>query len=122
MIGSSRTQIESRPSGQTLAISNQTSGASNNTLASEINSVSSQKGKNENQPRSKKKGKAKKKKNPPPQEKSSNSSSPAEKPRYPCLICNEEHFTRDSPHRFEVSKLLKTSSASAALTNPFPNP
>ena len=21
------------------------------------------------------------------------------KPRYPCLICEEEHFTRDCPHR-----------------------
>lgn len=44
------------------------------------------------------------------------------KPRYPCLICNDEHFPRDCPHHFEVSKLLKTSSTSIVLTNPFPNP
>jgi len=121
VIGSSSTQTIGRPFGQRLAISNQTSIASDNTLASEINFVSSDKGKNEKRPGSKKKGKAKKKQNPPPQEKSSYSSSPARKPRCPCLIYNEDHFTRYCPHRSEVSKLLKTSSASAVLTNPFLN-
>lgn len=62
LIGSSSTQIAGRPSSQTLVISNQTSSASYNTLASEINVVSYEKGKNEKKPRSKKKGKAKKKK------------------------------------------------------------
>ncbi len=118
MIGSSITQTTSRPSSQTLAISNQTS----NTLSSKINVVSSDKGKNEKQHGSKKKGKTKKKQNYPPQEKSSDSSSPARKPHYPCLICNEEHFTRDCPHRFEALKILNTSSTSAMLIDPFPNP
>ncbi len=92
VIGSSSTQMTGRPSGQTLAISNQTTNAPDNTLTSEINVVSSDKGKNEKQPGSKK-GKNKKKQNNYPQEKSSDSSSPASKPHSPCLFCNEEQFT-----------------------------
>ena len=46
----------------------------------------------------------------------------ARKPRYACMICNDEHYTRDCPHRSEVSKLLKTSNTSIVLTNPFPTP
>ena len=83
--------------------------------------MSSDKGKNEKKRGSKKKGKAKKKQNPPPQEKSFDSSSLDRKPHYPCLIYNENHFTRDYPHRSEVSKLLKTSRASVVLTDPFVN-
>ena len=29
------------------------------------------------------------------------------KPKYPCLICDEEHYTKDCPRRAEVSRLLK---------------
>lgn len=50
VIGSLSTQTVGRPSGKTLAISNQTSTTSDNTLASEINAISSEKGKNEKQP------------------------------------------------------------------------
>lgn len=92
VIGSSSTQMTGRPSDETLAISNQTSNASDNTLASKIIFVSSDKGKNEMQPRRKKKGKNKKKQNNPPKEKSSDSSSSARKPRYPYLIYNDENF------------------------------
>ena len=46
----------------------------------------------------------------------------ARKPHYPCLICKVEHYTRDCPHRSEVSKFLKTSTTSAVLTFPFPTP
>jgi len=56
VIGSSSTQTTGRPSGQTLAISNQNYSASDNTPTSEINAVPSNKGKNEKQPRGKKKG------------------------------------------------------------------
>ena len=63
VIGSSSTKIAGRPSGQTLAISNQTSSLSDNTPASEINVVSFDKGKNENLPGGKKKGKNKKEQN-----------------------------------------------------------
>ena len=40
---------------------------------------------------------------------------------FPCLICNEEHFTRDSPHREEVNQFLKYSTSPIMLTDPFPN-
>lgn len=93
VIGSLSTQTSGRPSGQTLSISNQTSNESNNTLASQINVASSNKGKNEKQPGSKKNGKNKKKQNNPPQEKSSDSCPLARKSHYPHLICNDENFT-----------------------------
>ena len=41
------------------------------------------------------------------------------KPCYPCLICDEEHFTRDFPHRAEVAKIVKGSQMSAVLKDPF---
>jgi hypothetical protein len=32
---------------------------------------------------------------------------PQRKPKFPCLICGDDHFTRDYPHRDKVVKLLK---------------
>jgi len=93
VIGYSSTQTTSRPSSQTLSISNQTSNTPDNTFAFKINVVLSDKGKNEKQLGSKKNGKTKNKQNSPPQEKSSYSSSLTRKPRCPYLICNEDHFT-----------------------------
>ena len=46
VIGSSSMQTTGRPSGQTLSITNQTTNASENTLASEVNAISFDKGKN----------------------------------------------------------------------------
>ena len=43
------------------------------------------------------------------------------KPRYPCLICDEDHYTRDCPHRAEVAKIVKGSQTPAVLKDPFPN-
>ena len=99
VISSSSTQTARGPSGQALAISSQNENSSENTLASEINVVSSDKGKNPKQPGGKKKWKNSKKKqeNSTPG-KSSETPTTARKPRYPCLICNDEHFTRDCPH------------------------
>ena len=119
-IGYLSTQMAGRPSGQTLAITNQTTSAPDNTLTSKINVMSSDKGKNEKQLGGKKKGKNKKKQNNSPQEKSSDSSSSARKSRYPCLICNNENFTRDCLHHSEVSKLMKNYNTSTVLTDPFP--
>lgn len=62
VISSSRTKSAGRPSGQTLFVSNQATNASENTLASKINVVSSDKGKNLNEPTGKKMGKNKKNK------------------------------------------------------------
>jgi hypothetical protein len=44
----------------------------------------------------------------------------SKKPKLPCLICNEDHYTRDFPHRDEVAKLFKGNSQPAVLTQPFP--
>lgn len=43
------------------------------------------------------------------------------KPRYPCLICDKEHFTRDYPHRAEVAKIVKGSQTPVVLKDPFPS-
>jgi len=43
------------------------------------------------------------------------------KPCYPCLICDEEHFTRDYPHRIEVAKIIKGSQTPTVLKDPFPS-
>ena len=95
--------------------------ASDPAPSSKINDMSFDKGKSDKQPRSKKKGKSKKNKTSTPQERSSDQSSGNWKPRYPCIICNEEYFVRYCPHRAKVSKIIKTSHASAVLTDPFPN-
>jgi len=53
---------------------------------------------------------------PPPEE------SAKRKPKYPCLICDEDHFTRDCPRRSEVSHLLKGAPGTpAVLKEPFPS-
>ena len=78
---------------------------------SEINAVSFDKGKSDKQPGSKKKGKSKKKQTSNPRERSSDQLPGSRKPRYPCIICNKEHFVRDFPRHVEVSKIIKTSHA-----------
>ena len=84
---------------------------------SEINAMSFDKGKSDKQPGSKKKWKSKKMKTSNPQEISSGN----RKPCYPCIICNEEHFVWDFPHRTKVSKMVNTSHVSAVLIDLFPN-
>ena len=42
------------------------------------------------------------------------------KPRYPCFICDEDHFTKEFPHRAEVVKFVKGSQQPAILKDPFP--
>ena len=76
------------------------------------------------------KGKKKEKgkgKNKPDQPKQESSKPPAEegakrKPKYPCLICEEDHYTKDCPRRAEVSQLLKGAQGiPAVLKEPFPS-
>jgi hypothetical protein len=46
------------------------------------------------------------------------------KPRYPCLICGDDHYTKDFPRRVEVNKFLQGTSkpsTSAVLSQPFPS-
>jgi hypothetical protein len=44
---------------------------------------------------------------------------PQRKPKFPCLICGDDHYTRDFPHHNEVAKLFKGNSQPAVLTQPF---
>ena len=44
------------------------------------------------------------------------------KPKYPCLICDEDHYTKDFPRRSEVSQLLRVSKGTlTVLKEPFPS-
>jgi hypothetical protein len=46
------------------------------------------------------------------------------KPRYPCLICGDDHYTKDCPRRAEVTKFLQGTpkpSTPAVLSQPFPS-
>jgi hypothetical protein len=46
------------------------------------------------------------------------------KPCYPCLICGDDHYTKDCPRRAEVNKFLQGTpkpSTSAVLSQPFPS-
>jgi hypothetical protein len=41
---------------------------------------------------------------------------PQRKPKFPCLICGDDHYTRDYPHRNEVAKLFRGNSQPVVLT------
>jgi hypothetical protein len=46
------------------------------------------------------------------------------KPRYPCLICGDDHYMKDCPRRVKVTKFLQGSPkppAPAVLSQPFPS-
>ena len=44
------------------------------------------------------------------------------KPKYPCLICDEDHYTKDCLMRSEVSRLLKGAlETHVVLKEPFPS-
>jgi hypothetical protein len=49
-----------------------------------------------------------------------NEKQPQQKLKFPCLICGDDHYTRDYPHRDEVAKLFKGNSQPVMLTQPFP--
>jgi len=91
-------------------------------LALEVNAVSTDKGKETKKPRGKKKNKGKKKKQEESSpEKSSANCSRDRKPNRPCLICDEDHWTRECPYRAELRKFFKNSKTLVVLTNPFLN-
>jgi hypothetical protein len=47
-----------------------------------------------------------------------NENKPQQKPKFPCLICGDDHYTY--PHRDEVAKRFKGNCQPAMLTHPFP--
>jgi hypothetical protein len=42
------------------------------------------------------------------------------KEKYPCMICVEDNYTKDCPHKDEVTWFLKGNSQPTVLTYPFP--
>ena len=42
------------------------------------------------------------------------------KAKFPCMICEDEHYTKDYPHKEKVMKFLKGNSQPTVLTDPFP--
>ena len=117
VIGTANTK-STRDSKKARKTSNQK--ANQEILASEVNVVSTDKGKNSNQPGSKKNQNKEKKKQ--------GDSSPRKtsfgkgKPPFGCQICDEDHWTKDCPYKAEFKKFLKNSQTPAVLTDPFPNP
>jgi hypothetical protein len=131
VIGTVKTQYTSQ-STETLNLSLSTPFPSSTSLSSTslltqvfevyaVQSASSQ------QSRGKKKTKNKAKKNnnnneqpktqtPPP----ATEKKPQRKPKFPCLICGDDHFTRDYPHHDEVEKIFKGNSQPVMLTHTFP--
>ena len=89
-------------------------------LSADIHAVETSMAKSKNG--GKKKGKKKNKADKAPKEKSEKTEPNDErrKPKYPCLICEEDHYTRDCPHRAEVAKIIKGSETPAVLKDPFP--
>jgi hypothetical protein len=45
---------------------------------------------------------------------------PQQKLKFPCIICGDDHYTRDYPHHNEVAKIFQGNSQPAILTQPFP--
>jgi hypothetical protein len=90
-----------------------------------VNSVqSTPAGKNKSK---KGKGKNKEDKNNPQSEKAKTQpvdDKDKRKPRYPCLICGDDHYTKDCPRRAEVTKFLQGTvkpPTPVILSQPFPS-
>ena len=45
---------------------------------------------------------------------------PKQKAKFPCMICGDDHYTKECPHKDQVTKFLKGNSQPAVLTDPFP--
>ena len=43
------------------------------------------------------------------------------KEKYPCLLCEGDHFTKECPRRDEITQFLKTNPAPTVITDPFPS-
>jgi len=104
-----------------LALSNSLKEDPSPEITSEIIVVESSTDKGK-QSENKKKGKRKAKKGTHSKEKSNKNEPSDEKKklRYPCLICDEDHYTKECPHLVEVSKFVKISPTPTVLKDPFP--
>jgi hypothetical protein len=115
-IGSVKTQSTSQSTGTTqqsastsAPSSTAPSSTSPQTHVSEVNTVQSTPSQ---QPGGKKKERNKPKKNNNNEQPKNQPQTPAarkqpqRKPKFPCLICGNDHYTRDCPHHDEVAKLF----------------
>jgi hypothetical protein len=130
VIGSVKTQSTTqstgtiqRPAPTTAPSSTTPSSTPTQTQVSDVNAVQSTPSQ---QPGGKKKARNKTKKNNNNEQPKTQPQTPAagkqpqRKPKFPCLICGDDHYTRDCPHRDEVAKIFKGNSQPAVLTQPFP--
>ena len=90
-------------------------------VSSEVNDIQSTQ-----TPDNKKKGKGKNKRPGNQQENPKaraieNDNKGKRKDKYPCFLCGVNHFTKECPHREEISKFLKSNPTRAMLTDPFPS-
>jgi hypothetical protein len=112
-----------RPTSTVTPSSTAPSSTPTQTQVSDVNVVNSTPSQ---QPRGKKKARKKTKKNNNNEQPKTQPQTPAagkqpqQKPKFPCLICGDDHYTRDCPHRDEVAKIFKGNSQPVVLTQPFP--
>ncbi len=120
VIGMTSTKTAKSTSKKARTISSQD--ANEELLASEVNVVSIDKGKEPKQPRGKKKKQGKKKNqgDSSPRKPSANPSGNA-KTKSPYSICDEDHWMRECPYNKELRKFFKSSKTSAVPMDPFPN-
>jgi hypothetical protein len=113
----SRPTLEPHADGVVGSITN-TQNTPSPTQKFEVNVVQST---SSHKPRGKKKNKDKSKKF-SNQQKSTKTTDNQLKMKYklPCMICMEENYTKDCPHREEFAKFMKGTSQPVVLTNPFP--
>jgi hypothetical protein len=124
VIGSVSKQKSGKQSNVQKSMSNltlQDSDSPSDKAVSEVNTVQSS-GSNKSSAGDQKKGKTKKKSNNNTRFGKKSNDASDRKPKYPCIICGEMHFTKDCPHRENVQHFVKGNPpTTAVLTDPFPD-
>ena len=49
-----------------------------------------------------------------------NDSKQKRKAKYPCLLCGDDHFTKEFPRHEDINKFLKNNPTLEVVTDPFP--
>jgi hypothetical protein len=117
----------SNPKLTTTNVQNDTPPAPSSSKTSEVNTVQyTPTGKSQNKKKGKGKNKEDKTNNQQPDKPKTQPGDDKEnrKPRYPCLICGEDHYTKYFSRREEVTKFfqgIRTPPTPAILSQPFPS-
>jgi hypothetical protein len=104
---------------QSFSQSTTLSSTSPQTQISEVNAVQSapsQQSRGNNKTKNKSKNNNEQPKNQTP----ANEKQPQRKLKFLCIICGDDHYTRDCPLRNEVAKIFQGKSQPTVLTHPFP--